>query len=82
MYLGYNSGDFATLASGSSLVCVPIITILVHRRCIQVEDAVGLVVALIGIILITKPTFLFDQTEEKDHTHYFWFVVLCVDLIR
>ena len=74
VYLG--SGDFSTLASGSSLICVPIMTILVNRRCIQVEDGVSLVVALIGINLVTKPTFLFDQTEEKDHISYFGYVDL------
>ena len=65
-------GDFATLISGSLLICVPVMTILIHRRCIKVEDGIGIVVALIGIVLITKPTFLFNQDE--DHARYFWFV--------
>ena len=46
------------------MICVPVMTLIFYRRCIKIEDAVGIVAALIGINCITKPTFIFGSLAK------------------
>ena len=56
------AGDYASLEMSSIMLLIPIYTLTIHRRCIAMEDGVTIVVALLGIILVTRPTFIFGNS--------------------
>ena len=49
-------------------ILVPVLTLLLHQRCTDVEDGVGIVIALSGILLVTQPDFIFDGSMKRLNT--------------
>ena len=62
------TGDFAALDVGCMMICVPIFTVIFNRRCVQIEDGIGIFLALVGIILVTRPTFIFGGKDAGSGT--------------
>lgn len=59
-------GDFAAIAVGSILLYVPILTLIFQRRCMSVEEGVSMIVAVIGVVIITHSNL--NSTEEETYT--------------
>ena len=58
------SGDFVTI-DASGILIAPLLLSLLHRRCIDPLDMAGVFLCTMGILLITKPTFLpFSSKKE------------------
>ena len=66
-----SKGDFSALDTGSTMVFVPLLTLTMYRRCINVEDGFGILAALIGVVLVTQPQFLFGSNMEEPRTPAF-----------
>ena len=49
-------------------ILVPVLTLLLHRRCVDMEDGVGILIALVGILLVTQPDFIFAGTAAHRNT--------------
>ena len=51
-------GDMASFDVGG-MICTPLITLLLYRKCVDIEDFGGLLLASAGVICITHPTIIF-----------------------
>ena len=54
------SGDMASFNVGG-MIFSPLMSLLLYRKCVDIEDFVGLFFASAGVICITHPTFIFGE---------------------
>ena len=61
-------GEFGSIDTGSGLVLIPILSLLFNRRCINVEDGIGIVFAFVGVFLVLQPKFILAQMDSVTTT--------------
>ena len=57
------AGDFASFDM-SGMVFAPVLTLILHRKCVAAEDLAGLFLAAGGVLCLTHPSFIFGTDHD------------------
>merc|ERR1719193_2167538 len=57
-------GDYAAI-DVSGIMFAPILASVLRRKCVKVVDIIGVLIAAVGLIMLTKPSFILpSETPE------------------
>jgi len=57
-------GDYAAI-DATGVLFAPIVVAVIGRKCVKIIDIFGVVIAAVGIILLTKPSFILPSEQPE-----------------
>ena len=58
------AGDFASFEV-SGMIFVPVFSLVLYRKCVDVEDIIAIFMAAGGVLCITHPHFIFGTDPDQ-----------------